>query len=116
MKRGIDLTKTVVYGIIITTLKRFYKWMEKMDVDSMTLRILSRSGFYNDDGDDQEYFWTEMHYYKNHCRENEVCLEELDATYQDNSDKLYNSNHIGELIWETEFFECWEYWHRLGSL
>ena len=84
-----------------------------MDVDLMTLRILSRSGFY-DSGEDQEHFWTEMHYYRGHCREGVECQnqeEGAEPLSENSSDDFQESSELLE-----EFFACWDYWNRLESL
>lgn len=85
----------------------------EMDVDLMTLRILSRSGFY-DGEEDQEHFWTEMHYYRDHCRGDVECQDrENDGVPTVFPDSL-NDLHEGADL--KEFFACWDYWNRLESL
>ena len=86
---------------------------DEMDVNLMTLRILSRSGFYEDGGENGEFFWTEMHYYKNQCREEWCETEEWeeDPDYDDLFDQESQEEES-----EDEFFECWDYWHQIGSL
>ena len=86
---------------------------DEMDVNSMTLRILSRSGFYEDGGENGEFFWTEMHYYKNQCRE-EWCNMSEGEDCQDSEDFFVQESE--DVDSDDEFFECWEYWHRIGSL
>jgi hypothetical protein len=89
---------------------------DEMDVNSMTLRILSRSGFYEDGGENGEFFWTEMHYYKNQCGR-KWCEEAEDDEWGDDPDfdGLFVQETPEEET-EDEFFECWDYWHQIGSL
>ncbi len=84
-----------------------------MDVDSITTRILSRSGFY-EEGMMGEHFWTEMQHYRTY-QERGLCSR-VEEFGKEATETRMGSNSFTEDNSDEEFFECWDYWHRLGSL